>query len=299
MKDKKSKNPVKPEKGSSSGEELIPYDPLTHYIIKAKRFPLLTEEEERELVSKYRVEGDKNAAYRLVTSHLMLVVKIAMSFRRYYINIMELVQEGNTGLMEAVKKFDPLKGARLSTYATWWIRAFILKYLVDNLRIVKVGTTNARRKLLFKLRGEIERLQLEGYSPEPKMLAEHFDVDERDIIDVSATLSHQDLSLDAPVSEDSRESLIDMFASKGVGHDEALEKNQLRQAFRESIAKFEKTLKENAKKILRERILAEKPLTLKEIGDEFGVTKEAVRQTEERLKKKLIEFLRKELEHHV
>ncbi|MFQ5560206.1 MAG: sigma-70 family RNA polymerase sigma factor, partial [Nitrospinota bacterium] len=234
--------PAIPESVSRREEALVPQDNLSRYIVRAKRYPLLTEEEELELVKRYMKDGDKEAAYTLVTSHLMLVVKIAMGFKTYYHNVMELIQEGNTGLMEAVKKFNPYKGARFSTYATWWIRALILKYIVDNLRIVRVGTTNVRRKLLFKLSGEINKLRSEGFPVQPKLLAERFNVKEKDVIDVSSTLSQPDISLNAPLSTDSKETFLDTFATDAFDNLERLEKQQLKEAFRRTILKFESTL---------------------------------------------------------
>ena len=268
-------------------EKALLYDPLTSYIAKIKKYQFLTEEEEHELAVKYRTDGDREAAYRLVTSHLLLVVKIAMKFSRMYSNILELIQEGNIGLLEAVKRFDPFKGSRLSTYATWWIRAFILKYIVDNLKIVKVGTTNIRRKLLFKLRSEIERLEREGYNPDTKLLAEHFGTTEENIIDIGEAISSQDISLDAPIG--------DTLESKGQSHEEKVEEDEFRDLFYKKLSKFEEGLNGYEKEILKNRILSEDPVTLQEIGDKFKVTKEAVRQAEQRLHEKLKKYFEKEM----
>ncbi|MDP7556635.1 MAG: sigma-70 family RNA polymerase sigma factor, partial [Nitrospinaceae bacterium] len=180
---------------------VVRVDPLTAYLNEVRRYEGLTEEEERELAVKLMETGDANAAYRLTTSHLMLVVRIAMTFRRQWQNMMDLIQEGNVGLLKAVKNFDPFRGARLSSYATWWIRSYILKYMLDNWRLVRVGTTNARRKLLYNLRKEKEKLELQGYAPTTKLLAEHFGVDETDVIDVQASLGAADVSVDTPLRE--------------------------------------------------------------------------------------------------
>jgi len=278
-------------------EKSLLYDPLTSYIARIKKYPFLTEEEEYELAVKYRTDGDREAAYRLVTSHLILVVKLAMKFGRMYSNIFELIQEGNIGLLEAVKRFDPFKGTRLSTYATWWIRAFILKYIVDNLKIVKVGTTNVRRKLLFKLKSEIERLEREGYNPNTKLLAEHFGTTEEDIIDIGKAISSQDISLDAPINENSREKIGDTIESKVQSHEEKVEESEFRDLFYKKMLEFEDGLNEYEKEILRNRILSEEPVTLQEIGDKFKVTREAVRQAEQRLHEKLKKYFKKEMPH--
>ena len=276
-------------------EKALLYDPLTSYIAKIKKYQFLTEEEEHELAVKYRTDGDREAAYRLVTSHLLLVVKIAMKFSRMYSNILELIQEGNIGLLEAVKRFDPFKGSRLSTYATWWIRAFILKYIVDNLKMVKVGTTNVRRKLLFKLRSEIERLEREGYNPDTKLLAEHFGTTEEDIIDIGEAISSQDVSLDAPIDKNSKEKVGDTIESRGQSHEEKVEEDEFRDLFYKKLSKFEEGLNEYEKEVLRNRILSEDPVTLQDIGDKFKVTREAVRQAEQRLHEKLKRYFEKEM----
>ncbi|SVC16972.1 uncharacterized protein METZ01_LOCUS269826, partial [marine metagenome] len=176
-------------------------DPLTAYINEIRQYENLTENEEKQLAIKLRETSDSDAAYRLTTSHLMLVVRIAMSFRRQWQNMMDLIQEGNIGLLKAVKNFDPFRGVRLSSYATWWIRSYILKYMLDNWRLVRVGTTNTRRKLLYNLRKEKERLENQGFAPTPKLLAEHFGVEESDVIDVQTSLGAADVSVDTPMRE--------------------------------------------------------------------------------------------------
>ena len=163
-------DPSKLEKEHSSllptvthDKTVVPIDPLTAYLNEIRRYECLTEKEERELAIQLHETNDSNAAYRLTTSHLMLVVRIAMTFRRQWQNMMDLIQEGNVGLLKAVKNFDPFRGVRLSSYATWWIRSYILKYMLDNWRLVRVGTTNARRKLLYNLRKEKEKLEQKGF----------------------------------------------------------------------------------------------------------------------------------------
>ncbi|MEK6591296.1 MAG: sigma-70 family RNA polymerase sigma factor [Nitrospinota bacterium] len=272
------------------GDRAVLYDPLTSYITKIKRYSFLSKKEEYELALKYRMNGDRDAAYQLVTSHLILVVKIVMKFSKMYGNIFELIQEGNIGLLEAVKRFDPFKGTRLSTYATWWIRAFILKYIVDNLRMVKVGTTNIRKKLLFKLKREIERLESEGYHYQTKMLAEHFGASEEDIIDIGDAIASPDISLDAPINDNSREKIIDTIKSKGPSTEESVSEDEFRDKFYKKLSKFEAGLNAYENEILRKRILSEEPATLQKIGDRFHVTREAVRQAEKRLHARLKKY---------
>jgi len=178
-----SKLPAVQTKGS-----LVPLDPFTAYLQEVKKYPLLSADEEKELGIRYKETGDLESAYKLTTANLMLVIKIAMTFKREWQNLMDLIQEGNVGLMKAVKNFDPFRGVPLSAYATWWIKSYILKHILDNWRLVRVGTTNARRKLLFNLKKEKEKLEREGFDPTTKLLAERFGVDEGEVIDVSASI---------------------------------------------------------------------------------------------------------------
>ncbi len=159
--------------------QLARLDPVRKYLLEISQFEPLTHEEEHRLAILYREEGNQEAAYRLVTSNLRLVVRIAYLYSRVYQNIMDLIQEGNIGLMEAVKRFDPYMGTRLPTYATWWIKAYIIKFILDNFRIVRVGTTNERRKLLFNLRKEKEKLRLQGIEPTAALIAARLNVSPR------------------------------------------------------------------------------------------------------------------------
>jgi len=275
-------------------KSLVPLDPLAAYLKEIRQYEGLTEEEERELAIQYRDHGDLKAAYRLTTAHLMLVVRIAMTFKREWNNLMDLVQEGNVGLMKAVKNFDPLRGVRLSAYATWWIKSYILKYILDNWRLVKVGTTNVRRKLLYNLKKEKERLEREGFAPSTKLLAEHFGVDEADIIDVDASLGAADVSMDAPVNPYSTQT-----HAESLGHTNSPDKHVDAEMFRDLLKKkidaFKAGLKPIQKEILDDRILSESPLSLQEIGDRHKITREAVRQAEQRLMKKLKTYIEEHL----
>ncbi len=273
---------------------LVPRDPLTAYLQEIQSHEMLTEEEEHRLAVKFKEEGDLNAAYRLTTSHLMLVVRIAMTFKREWNNLMDLIQEGNVGLMKAVKNFDPFRGVRLSAYATWWIRSYMLKYIIDNWRLVKVGTTNARRKLLFNLKREKEKLEREGFAPTTKLLAERFGVDEGEVIDVEASLGAADVSMDAPVHPDSPVTPENSLAHSD-STEQQVESDLFRQRLRDKLAQFTVDLKPIETEILNDRVLSESPLSLQAIGDNHGITREAVRQAEGRLLKKLKAYLEEHL----
>ena len=262
-------------------------DPLTAYLNEIRQYENLTEKEEHELAIQLRETSDSDAAYRLTTSHLMLVVRIAMTFRRQWQNMMDLIQEGNVGLLKAVKNFDPFRGVRLSSYATWWIRSYILKYMLDNWRLVRVGTTNARRKLLYNLRKEKEKLENQGFAPTTKLLAEHFGVDEADVIDVQASLGAGDISVDTPMREGEEFTpAMPLTDHAAVPPEEDTERNQFLKLLKKEIDVFKKELKPIEQKILTDRILSESPRSLQEIGDDHSITREAVRQTEQRILKK-------------
>ncbi|MDC1122681.1 sigma-70 family RNA polymerase sigma factor [Nitrospinaceae bacterium] len=275
-------------------ERLVPLDPFAAYLQEAKRYPILSEEEEKELAIRLTETGDVDAAYQLTTANLMLVVKIAMTFKREWQNVMDLVQEGNIGLMKAVKNFDPFRGVRLSAYATWWIKSYILKYILDNWRLVRVGTTNSRRKLLFNLKKEKERLEREGFDPSTKLLAEHFGVDENEIIDVEASIGAVDVSMDTPTRADSS-----MTPAQSLSDGKSLEKraeiDQFREILQQKIEGFKTELKPGEIEILEKRVLSESPQSLQELGDERGVTREAVRQAEQRLLKKFRIYIEEQM----
>jgi len=299
-KENKKNKPAQEGRGKKSllpvvrkGKSLERLDPLTSYLQEIRQYAGLSEEEERALAIKYKEAGDLDAAYRLTTAHLMMVVRIAMTFKREWNNMMDLVQEGNIGLMKAVKNFDPFRGVRLSAYATWWIRSYMLKYILDNWRLVRVGTTNVRRKLLFNLKKEKEKLEKEGFAPSTKLLAERFGVDESEVIDVDASLGAADVPMDAPVHPQSTKTHADAF-----GHAETPEKLVVSEMFlsalKEKIDVFKVNLKPIEQEILHDRVLSESPLSLQEIGDRHNITREAVRQAEQRLLKKFKIYIEEE-----
>jgi len=282
-----------PDPPESSG--LAPGDSYRHYLRQVLRHPRLTREEEHELAVRYRKAGDAEAAYRLVTGNLRLVVRIAFEYKRAFLNMLDLIQEGNLGLLQAVKKYDPFRGVPFSSYAAWWIRAYILKHLLDHWSIVKVGTTNARRRLFFNLKKEKERLEREGITAGPRLLAKTFDATEQDVIDVSTALGSRDVSLDAPVTEDSERQMWETIPSATEAPDEAVAQSELREILREKLAAFGKTLKPKERYVMEQRLVAEDPVTLQAIGDHLGITREAARLIEKKVIARLRDYLKTEL----
>ncbi|MBI1986968.1 MAG: RNA polymerase factor sigma-32 [Nitrospinae bacterium] len=278
---------------------LATFDPLRKYLAEIRHFPSLTKEEEFQLAVRYKEKGDIEAAHRLVTSHLLLVVKIAMIYRQVHNNLQDLIQEGNIGLMEAIKRFDPYRGLRLSTYAAWWIRAYILKFILDNWKLVKVGTSNARRKLFYNLKKEKERLEAEGNGYGAKALAERLHVKEGDVIDLDRYLSNEDISLDAPLDGESNRTYADRLPSSDPPPDEMLAGEEFDKLFWEKIQSFSQAIGPRERHILEQRLLAETPVTLQEIGEKYGVTRETVRQTEKKLLNRLRSYLERELPEYV
>ena len=276
---------------------LAKLDPVRRYLLEISRFEPLTREEEHRLAVLYREHGDQEAAYRLVTSNLQLVVKIARLYNRIYANIMDLVQEGNIGLMEAVKRFDPYRGASLPTYASWWIKAYIMKFILDNLRMVRVGTTNERRRLLFNLRKEKERLRLQGIEPTQELIASQFKVSVKDVKAVEQSIESSDLSLDAPIDAGGSVRYLDTLRATEEMIDERLARGELKQLFNEKLKELSETLNERETVILYERLVAEDPRTLQKIADRFGVTREAIRLTEKALIQKIRVFMKEALEN--
>jgi RNA polymerase sigma-32 factor len=276
---------------------LVPSDPIARYFAEVSRYPLLTRDEEFELARLVHDEGDSQAGERLVLSNLRLVIKIAMEYRRVWTNLLDLIQEGNVGLLQGVKRFDPHRGVKLSSYVAYWIRAYILKYLIDNIRMVRLGSSRAERKLFFRLNKAKRELARAGFDVGPKLLAEHIGVQESDVVEMEHRLSQGDLSMDAPVrrGESDSSSFGDFVAAEGQAVDEIVSDRDMRETFLEYVERFRVELDERDQQILRERILAEDPKTLQELGNEFGLTRERVRQLESRLVQRLSKYLRENL----
>jgi RNA polymerase sigma-32 factor len=272
------------------------FDPLQAYLREANRFALLTPEEEKSLTIRYRETGDKEVAYKLITSNLRLVIKIALEFQKYWMkNLLDLIQEGNIGLMQAIKKFDPYRGIKLSYYASFWIKAYILKFIMDNWKLVKIGTTQAQRKLFYNLKREKEKLRALGYEPGPKLLSDVLQVREEEVVEMEQRLGEWELSLDAPLKNGSDEYHKNFLPATDPQVEEILADAELKGVFRRKLAEFRQTLSDKELDILDSRLLAEKSLTLQEIGARHGVSRERVRQIEDRLIKKLRHYLRSEI----
>ena len=275
---------------------LIPTDSLSRYMAEIRRYALLSPEEEHELAVQYKEYGDIQAAYRLVTANLRLVVMIARRYQRAFQNLLDLIQEGNVGLMDAVRNFDPYRGVRFPSYAVWWVRAYIIRYIMNNWRMVKLGTTQAQRKLFFNLQKEKERLEAEGFCPEPKLLAANLGVKEREVVEMEQRMAARDLSVDAPIDAgDESSTFLDFFADQGLNTEEEVSEVESQQLIRHKLAAFARTLEGKEDVIFNQRLLAEEPLTLQDIGDRYGISRERVRQLESRLKKKLKDYLVREL----
>jgi RNA polymerase sigma-32 factor len=282
---------------------LVRYDPLRAYMAEVARHPLLTREEEHELAVRYARTGDVEAAYKLVASNLRLVVKIAHEYRRSAFNLLDLVQEGNMGLMQAVKKYDPFKGVKLSSYAAWWIRAYIIRFVMENWRMVKLGTTQAQRKLFFNLSREREKLLARGIDATPRLLARNLKVEEKDVEEMAARMAGEDVSLDAPVGngdEDGRQNRLERVADAGAAApDDRIGDEQLRRVFREKLDAFAETITDEKERFIFEKLLlppeGEAPLTLQEVGDRFRLTRERARQIEAKLTARLREWLKAEI----
>ncbi len=281
---------------SGGGSSISPTttDPLLQqYLKEINRYPLLTREEEHDLAVRFKKTGDREILQKLVTSNLRFVVKIAFEYVHYRVKLLDLVQEGNIGLVKAVRDFDPFKEVRLTTYAVWWIRSYIQDAILRNHSLVKIGTTQAQKRLFYRLRGEQKKLEQQGLVPNQnvKLLAANLDVREKDVEEMTQRMSGPDYSLNAPMGDDDKGEQISNLADPGTAIDDVLGDNEQRQIFGKIVVDFGATLKGREKLIFEQRLTSEKPLTLQEIGDKYGVTKERARQIEEEVKGKLKDFV--------
>ena len=284
-----------PEKESADEPGLARFDPLQAYMREVQRHPLLSADEEHKLAVRYKENNDdRDVAARLVTANLRLVVKIAYEYRRAYRNMMDLVQEGNIGLMQAVKRYDPYRGVKLSSYAAWWIRAYMLRFILNNWRLVKVGTTQAQRKLFFNLNKEKARLTAMGIEPSHAEIAKRLNVSESEVTEMDRRLARADASLDATVNEaDGRSTTrLELMPSTNATPDQIAEGTEFSELLHTQLDEFRTTLSGKDVDIFDKRVVADEPLTLQELGDQFGVSRERVRQLEARLMGKLREHLR-------
>lgn len=272
---------------------------LERYMGEVKRIPMLTREEEDALARQYRDHGDVQAAHRLVTANLRFVVKVAYQFRAYGLRMLDLIQEGNLGLMRAVQKFNPDRGYRLISYAVWWIKAFLQAYVLRNYSMVKLGTTQAQRKLFFRLRGAKAKLEQEvetsgeAMSPQERnaRLAVDLGVEESDVDEMELRLAARDFSLDAEVGEDGKESHVDLLPSPADSQEDVVGRNEVQRLLKQDVGAALAILSDKERLIVKERIMADDPPTLREIGERWGVSRERARQIEANAIKKIKGYL--------
>lgn len=289
----------KPAAAEKNSKALALRDPMAAYMAEVRRHPLLTREQEYELAVRWVEEGDTEAARKLVTSNLRLVVKIANQYRRGYQNLLDLVQEGNLGLLKAVQKFDPYRGVKLSTYSGWWIRAYILKHILNNWRLVKIGTTQNQRKLFFNLRKQQEALRAAGVDATPENIAEALDVSPSEVVEMQKRMGAPDKSLNAPVGGDDEGTArtgIDMLEDADEDVEQSVSNDEFKSLLGEKLRRFGATLEGRELEIFTERLMeADSPITLQELGNRWGVSRERARQIEKRMVLRLRAFLQDEL----
>ena len=287
--------PVKKNTGSSS-KALIKSDPIQSYLSEIRRYRLLTRDEEVELGKRIQEDNDQEAAYIMTTSNLRLVVKIAFEFQRIWMqNLLDLIQEGNIGLVQAVKKFNPYKNVKFSYYASFWIKAYILKFIMDNWRMVKIGTTQGQRKLFFRLKKEKQKLLEEGFNPEPKLLSERLGVSEKEITSMDQRLDNWDLSLDEPLKDDSNTKRVDFIRVETDSTEDEVAQKEIENILHRKIKEFKKSLNERELNIFNRRIFSDSPETLQEIGEEFNVSRERIRQIESNIVKKIRAYFKEDM----
>lgn len=280
-----------------ASKDIIRYDPLARYLSEIKQFPSLSREEEHALAVLYKEQGDKQAGYKLVMANLRLVVIVAREYQRQAQNILDLVQEGNIGLLEAIKKYDPYQGIRFPSYAIYWIRAYMLRYLISNLRLVKIGTTQAQRKLFFNLQKEKRKLEEEGFAPEAKLLAERLNVKESEVIEMDQRLGLPDLSVDAPLNSfEGKADMHSILPDRNESVEATVVKSQFSEVLREALEEFKKKLDEKEIAIIDRRLFTEDPVTLQEIAEDFSLSRERIRQIEAKLKSQLKDYLKDKLQ---
>jgi RNA polymerase sigma-32 factor len=261
---------------------------LESYLTQINQFPLLTQEEEFALATRYRKSNDIEAAQKMITSNLRFVVKVAFEYKSYGVKLLDLIQEGNIGLMMAVKKFDPYKGYRFISYAIWWIRAYIQNFIIKTWSLVKIGTTQAQKKLFYKI-GKVRKALESDRENENKyeVLANDLDVAKEDIMEMEQRMAARDLSLDAPFDEDHELTPLELLQEGGANQEEELIAQQEKRILETEVLDAMKRLNEKEVFIIKNRIMSESPLTLQEIGDQLHLSRERVRQIESEALKKL------------
>ncbi len=261
---------------------------LEAYIMQINQIPLLTQKEEFELAVRYRKHNDLEAVQKLITSNLRFVVKVAFEYKSYGIKILDLVQEGNIGLMMAIKKFDPYKGYRFISYAIWWIRAYIQNFIIKNWSLVKIGTTQAQKKLFYKI-GKVRKALESNQENEKKyeVLAKDLDVAKEDIIEMEQRMSSRDLSLDAPFDDSQELTHFDLLKETSPNQEEVFGEEEEKKILEKNVESAIRQLSEKEEYVIKNRIMADSPLTLREIGNHLKLSRERVRQIESEALKKL------------
>lgn len=273
--------------GSSSSKSLAVSDPVALYLQEIRKYALLTREQEAELARKYFETKDPVAAQALVTANLRFVVKVASDYSKFGARMIDLIQEGNMGLMHAVREFNPHKGVRLITYAVWWIRGYIQEYLLKQYSMVKIATTLNQKKLFYRLQKEKDALDKLGITPDMALIGTRMGIPTEEVEEMAKRLSGRDISLNTPLDDGSTTQLMDVQKSTGLNIDDELAKNEELSVLKAQLEELRPELSDREKIILEERLLADEPLTLQEIGEKYGITREAVRQMEARLMKKI------------
>lgn len=284
---------LKPGPRGANGKDL-----LSHYLAEVRRYPLLTPEEEKGYAIRYNETGDPEAAEKLVTANLRLVIKIAFQYHRQWANVLDLIQEGNVGLVEALSRYDPTRDIRFSSYAQYWIRAMILRFLLDNFRLVRLGSTRAGRKLFFQLQKERDRLVAQGITPSSRMLAERLGVPESEVNAVDRHMRAPALSLHAPAGDEEDGRTLSEVVPESVPNDPegTTARNELGEILNRKLAEFAATLTDDRERVIWEtRLVAADAVSLSHLGEQFGVSKERIRQVEARMKKRLKSYLETEL----
>nr|WP_320014234.1 RNA polymerase factor sigma-32 [uncultured Desulfobacter sp.] len=281
---------------AGTSKALVKSDPIQSYLNEINRYKLLTREQEIELGRRIQEDNDQEAAYIMTTSNLRLVVKIALEFQRIWMqNLLDLIQEGNIGLVRAVKKFDPYKNVKFSYYASFWIKAYILKFIMDNWRMVKIGTTQGQRKLFFRLKKEKQLLVEQGFDPKPKLLSERLGVSEQEVVDMDQRLANWDLSLDEPLKDDSNTERIEFINVDSDSSEDRLAKKEIEEILYTKVAKFKKKLNARELDIFERRIFSDSPETLQQIGEVYSISRERVRQIENNIIKKMKAYFKKDM----
>jgi RNA polymerase sigma-32 factor len=263
---------------------------LQNYLTSISHYKLLSRDEEQILFKRLNEQGDSQTAHKLVTSNLRLVVKIALDYRRMWMqNVLDLIQEGNIGLMKAVEKFDPNKKVKFSYYASFWIKAYIIKHLMDNFRLVKIGTTQAQRKLFFRLKKEKQKLREEGIEPRAELISDRLGVSKKEVVEMDQRINGWDISLDAPLTDDSDAARIEFLKTSSEPLEDKISKKEFDTILHQRIAEFKKEMNQRELDIFNQRIFAEDPETLAEIGKRYGISRERVRQIQKNIIAKMKE----------